>query len=342
VDAQLLILVEPDKPLTDYLAQMQALGVPADSLTIRGDLDRALIGQIVPRLRHVDAVHTHLIHADVHGLLAGMQAGVRLHFCSGHNDDQFRHKLHYRLAHALFWRRVTAGIAISEAVRQFMINVEFAPPQKIHTVHYGFDPTTAPVIPDLYRSLRAELGLAPDTPIVGSVCRLIEQKGLPHALAAFAQIREQTAAHYVIIGDGPLRDSLAAQAHALGLADRVHFLGWKPDARAYYAAFNCFLMPSLWEGFGLVVLEAMAARLPVVASAISALPEIVRDGETGYLVPPSDPSRIAARLLDLLRDPDHARRLGEQGRQRLDSAFSVSQMVAGTMAVYGAVYGQGR
>jgi glycosyltransferase involved in cell wall biosynthesis len=215
-----------------------------------------------------------------------------------------------------------------------MIRVEFAPPHKIRTIHYGLDADAMPVHPDIRSSLRAELGLAPKTLIVGSVCRLIEQKGLAYALQAFRQIADSTAAHYVIIGDGPLRETLQAQAASVEIADRVHFLGWRPNARAYYPAFDVFLMPSLWEGFGLVVLEAMAARLPVIASKVSALPEIVVDGTTGYHTVPGDADSIARRLHILLSDTTQRSAMGEAGFQRLRTDFSNQRMIEQTVQVY--------
>lgn len=341
LDVRLIVLVEPDRPLDEYVARMNTLGVPTHTLPIHRDLDPALIGRLAGHLRdtQADAVHTHLIHADLHGALAALGAGTRRLYCSGHNDDPFRRRLPIRLFQAWFWRKANAGIAISEAVRQFMIRVEFAPPSKIRTIHYGLDANTMPTVPDIRNRLRAELGLAPDVLVVGSVCRLIEQKGLVYALQAFRHIADISSAHYVLVGDGPLREALSAQAVSLGIADRVHFLGWRPDARALYPAFDVFLMPSLWEGFGLVILEAMAARLPVIASRVSALPEIVADGVTGYHSVPGDPTSIATRLRTLLTDPHQRRAMGEAGYQRLRNEFSNQRMIDRTIELYRDTWG---
>ncbi|MCS6870512.1 MAG: glycosyltransferase family 4 protein [Anaerolineae bacterium] len=335
LDVRLIVLCEPEKPMYAYAAQMSAHGVPTELITIHSDLDLRLIGQLTARLRAIraDAVHTHLIHADWHGIPAARRAGVRYVYTSGHNDDPFRYRLPIRLVQAYLWRRVTAGIAISEAVRQFMIKVELAPPRKVHTVHYGIAPTP----PDLLMRavFRAELDIPLDAPVFGSVCRLIEQKGLTFALRAFAQIAPRfPEAHYVIVGDGALRESLRAEAEALGIAARVHFAGWRSDAAARMSAFDVFLMPSLWEGFGLATLEAMAAHLPIIASRVSALPEIVVDGITGFLCAPRDVACFAERMAQLLADRDLAMRLGANGAARLRAEFSVSKMVERTLAVY--------
>jgi glycosyltransferase involved in cell wall biosynthesis len=336
LDVQLLVLTESDKPLESYLAQMRSAGVPTQAVPIRRDLDPSLIAALAARVRGRDAVHTHLIHADLHGVLAAKRAGVRRVYCSAHNDDKFRRLLPVRLLQGWLWRQLTAGIAISEALRRFLITMEFAPPSKIHTVYYGHDPEPLPARSQVRAALTAELNLPADALIVGSVCRLTEQKGITYGLAAFAQAAlDCPQAHYVIMGDGPLRGALQAQAVAAGLNDRVHFLGWRPDARALYPALDVFMMPSLWEGFGLVALEAMAASLPIIASAVTALPEIVVANETALLAAPRRVDELATALRALLSNPALRARLGWAGRQRLGSVFSVQRMVEGTLKVYG-------
>jgi glycosyltransferase involved in cell wall biosynthesis len=339
LDVHLIVLVEPDKPMDAYIAHMTGLGVPAESMIIKRDVEFPLIGRLAQKIRAggYETVHTHLIHADWHGVVAARRAGVRKIFWSGHNDDPFRHRLPIRLIQAYLWRRISAGIAISEAVRQFMIQIEFAPPDKAVTVRYGLNVTGAADTQGTQarESFRAELGIDPGAKVAGSVCRLIEQKGLPHAIQAFRQVIDNVpGAHYVIIGDGPLRPALEAQINALGLAGKVHLPGWRSNAAALMPAFDLFLMPSLWEGFGLVVLEAMAASLPVIASRISALPEIVVEGETGYLVTPADSDGLAKHLTRLLTDPALATHLGEAGLTRLQNEFSADRMIDQTMDVY--------
>ncbi len=337
LNVSLIVLVEPDKPMDDYLSQMQRLGVPAEAFVISRDFDPGLIVRLVRKFRAggYDAVHTHLIHADLHGVIAAKLAGVKYIFFTGHNDDRFRRLLPVRLVQGLLWRQVEAGIAISEALRQFMIRVEFAPPDRVQTVRYGLEPSGVQVEPGARQKLRAELNLEPQTPLLGSVCRLTEQKGLRYAIQAFAQVAAQIPmAHYIMAGDGPLRATLEQQVADLGLKDRVHFLGWRNDAQSLLAAIDVLIMSSLWEGFGLVLLEAMAVSTPIIASRVSALPEIVVDGETGALVPPADPQALAEAMLKMLKDPEQVRRLGSQGRRRLETEFSVERMVQNTLKVY--------
>lgn len=342
VDARLWMLVEPGNPVQDYVDRAEALGVPVERVIIRRHFDPGLWRWLAVRLRDArpDLVHTHLIHADLYGIPAARWAGVRGVVSSRHNDDRFRRWLPVRALSRWLWRQADAGIAISEAIRRFAIAYEGVSPQKIHTIHYGLDPASVHAPPDARTRLRQELGLPADAPLVGSVCRLIEQKGLDNALDGFAQVAaEFPAAHYAIAGDGPLRGALEAQAARLGVADRVHFLGWRADAPAIFAALDVLLAPSRWEGFGLVFLEAMALGVPVISTRVSAIPEVIADGETGWLVPPDDPAAIAGALRAALADPDERCRRGEAGRARLESQFTVDAMVERTLAVYRGVVG---
>lgn len=336
LDARLWILVEPGKPVQDYVDRADALGIPTGRTIIRRDLDPGLWRRLVREFRvaRPDLVHTHLLHADLHGIPAARRAGVSYVVSSRHNDDPFRRLLPARLLNRWLWRQADAGIAISEAIRQFSIRVEGARASQVHTIYYGLDPTAVVAPPDARQRLRATLGLDPGALLVGSVCRLTAQKGLAYALRSFARLAGELGAHYVIAGDGPLRTSLEDEARALGLANRVHFLGWRSDAPAVMAALDLVLAPSLWEGFGLVFLEAMAFGLPIVSTQVSAIPEVVLDGETGWLVPPRDPEALTAALRQALTAPDERRRRGEAGRRRVETVFTVEQMVERTLALY--------
>ncbi len=337
LDARLWILVEPGRPLDDYVRELEVAGVPVERLTIRRDLDPALGRELVQRLRAArpDAVHTHLLHADLYGTLAARLAGVPYVISSRHNDDRFRRRAPVRWLLRWLWRRTDAGIAISDAIRRFSIEVEDASPEQVVTVHYGLDPATVGAPAGARAELCDAIGVGPDALLVGSACRLIEQKGLSDGLRAFAQVtRDVPEAHYVIAGDGPLREALEHEARALGLAGRVHFLGWRDDARAVIAALDLLLAPSLWEGFGLVLLEAMALSVPIVSTRVSAIPEVVVEGETGWLVPPADPDALAGALRDALTHPAELMARGRAGRRRLETHFTVERMVQQTIDVY--------
>jgi len=337
LDVRLLILCEREHPMDFYAARAEAAGVPTQSIPIRYDFDVGLIRRLVRLFRDVrpDAVHTHLIHADWHGIVAAWQAGIKSIFTTGHNDDPFRRRWPIRLMQRWLWHRVTMGIAISEAVRRFQISVEGASPQRLVTIPYGLTLTDALPGEGTRAMIRQELGLSPQAVVFGSVCRLVEQKGIDEALRAFWQIsRRLSDAHYVVIGDGPLRAALEAQAAGYHLTYRIHFLGWREDATTLMTALDALVAPSRWEGFGLSVLEAMAARVPVIAASVGALPEIVLDGQTGYLTKPGDIEGLAQAMLDVCEYPAQAHDMGEAARRRVETNFNAKQMIERTSQVY--------
>lgn len=338
VDARLVLLVEPRNLMHDLVAEAQQRAIPVERLIIRHHADVTVARRVRALLRaqKPDILHTHLIHADLYGALATVLTGTIL-ITSRHNDDPFRRRFPVRMLHRLLWRRARYGILISEAIRRFVIDVEGAPPHKLRVIHYGIEytPVTPAEVYSARQAVRAELSLSADTPLLGMACRLTAQKGLADALAAFAMIHnEYPLARLVIAGDGELLASLQAQARSLGIADFVHFLGWRSDVPQLMAGLDVFLMPSHWEGFGLVLIEAMSKRLPVVASRVSAIPEVVADGETGYLVPPRSPSALAQAIRRLLHDRVLRLHMGMMAEDRLEQHFTARRMAEETLAVY--------
>ena len=339
MDAQLALLTRRDLPLQDYREQLRECGIPLHAFAMRGHVEprlllrlRALMQQLRPSL-----VHTHLFHADLYGALAASWAHVPALVSSRHNDNAFRRRQPWRGLNRRLWRMADAGIAISQAVADFVVEVENAPRDKLRVIHYGlqWQPPPNAERQALRSSMRAQLGIAQTQPLLGMACRLVEQKGVSDALQAFAGTRgEFPEARLLIAGDGPLRAQLESEATQAGLTGSVRFLGWRDDVPQLLAACDLFLMPSLWEGFGLVLLEAMAQGLPVVASCVSAIPEIVLAGETGLLAPPRDVPAFREALLTLLRDPPLARHMGLMGMERLETHFSEQRMLDETVALY--------
>lgn len=340
IDAQLIILVEPAKPMDDYVQAAEGRGIPVTRLVIAGDFDPTLLPRLrgTLRLMRPHIVHTHLFHADLYGALVAKWLGRGTAVISSrHNDNAFRRRQPYRMLNRWLWRMTDAGIAISASIARFTVEVEGAPQPKIQTIVYGLEAASQnPAARQTARKfMRGQLGIEADAPVAGIVCRLVEQKGVSYGLQAFAQVVAQLpAARLLIAGDGPLRAQLEAEAAALGMGDQVHFLGWRDDVAQLMHTFDLLLVPSIWEGFGLVILEAMAHQLPAVASAVSAIPEIVVDGETGLLVPPRDVDALAGALVNLLGDAPLRKHMGMLAEDRLEVHFSAARMVDETIALY--------
>ena len=171
--------------------------------------------------------------------------------------------------------------------------------------------------------------------IIGVGCRLAPIKGVPNLVRAFGLLHADfPQARLEIAGDGPESGSIAELVNELGLRDHVSLLGWKPDFAATLANWDIFVLPSLEESVPIAAVEAMAAGIPVVASAVGGLPEIVQDGETGWLVRAGDPQQLAERLRILLSNPEERLRMGIQGRTRARAYFSEERMVAEIAEIY--------
>lgn len=331
----MLALVAPQGGAEAFVERMRAAGVPTETLPIRGHADPGLPLRLARHVRRggYDAVHTHLLHGDLYGRVAARLAG-RPVLSTYHCDDPFHLLRGVRQADAATARLCTRIVCISHAVADFVDRRIGVPRRLLRVIHYGMEPPVERGGADL----RALVGAAPGERIVGIVGRLVEQKGHVYLLRALpALLRAAPDVRLAVVGDGGLRGELQALAAELGVADRVHFLGYRSDAQHLTGQFEVAVIPSLFEGFGMVCLEAMGAARPVVASRVSAIPEIIIDGETGVLVPPRDPGALAAAVLRLLNDPARAREMGARGRRRLEDEFTVDAMVQKTADLYRSV-----
>ncbi len=282
----------------------------------RGEVPYVRLGSVreFPRaLGNADVVHTHLVHADVLGALVRRD---RLLVSTKHNDDPFRTGP-FRFVERALTRRAARAICITEALRRFNVERVGLPAEKLAVVPYGLDEP-----PAAWGSNELEL---PEGKLVVAISRLVRQKGLDVAVEALAGID----ATLVVLGEGPERARLEALARARGV--RLLLPGRVGDVAVVLRRADVLVHPARWEGFGLALLEAMLCGLPVVASRVSSIPEIVVDGETGVLVPPDDPAALAAALTRVLAAPG---RLGANGLARARSEFSVAAMAERTVQIY--------
>jgi len=178
--------------------------------------------------------------------------------------------------------------------------------------------------------------------VVGIVAVLRPEKDHVSLLrAARTVVDELPRARFLIIGDGPTRPQLEALCTELQLTPNVHFAGSRDDVARLLPAIDVFVLTSTSECFPISVLEAMACARPAVCSAVGGIPEVIKDGETGYLVPPKNPPQLAARLVNLLRDPQTARRMGTAARARVEAEFDLDcSIAAAQQAIEDVVSGQ--
>jgi glycosyltransferase involved in cell wall biosynthesis len=336
-DVQIVILEDPRSPASAFHNTLQQNGISVHCIPIRFHLDPYTLSQLTRLIRHLhpDIVHTHLVHADLYGLIAASQARVLIRLSTRHNDDKFRRNEFFKIINRLNMRLAQRVITISKALAGFVSTVEGIPASKIQTIHYGLEAPTQEAAEAARRERRESLGYQPEDQVIGFFGRLIEQKGVDVLLNAFGVIRKKyPKAKLLIMGDGRARAALEAQADQSGLREVTQFTGWRENAQRFMPACDIIAVPSRWEGFGLVTLEAMGWSRPIVASRASSLPEIIKEGETGLLVPPEDVQALADALETLLDNPDRAKQMGQAGYQRLVSDFSVEKMVCATLDLY--------
>ena len=238
------------------------------------------------------------------------------------------------LVDRLVARLVTRVIAVSRGAAEFLVHGKGYPARKVVVIPNGRDLTR--FAPGRHRdTVRKELGVDRDAPLVGVVGRLETQKGHVYLLDAWPDVvRAHPGARLLVVGDGSLREALVTQALRRGVADSVIFTGFRADVERILAAIDVLALPSLHEGMPLTVIEAAAAGRPVVATAVDGTPEVVRNGETGYLVPPAEPRPLARALLALLNDPDLATGMGREGYRWARERFDVNGHVEATARVY--------
>lgn len=279
-----------------------------------------------------DLVHAHIYASEAAAAVATLGTGVPL-VVTQHTEVRWQGR-GARFVNRWFCRRAERVIAVSSIIRRRLVERDGVPAGRIAVI-----PNAVPAAEEPLQAPPLPAGLR-EGPLVGVVARLQPEKGVADFLKAAARIAPRVPeARFVVAGDGPLRKEIEALAGRLAVSDRVHFLGFRSDARAITEILDVLAVPSRTEGAPLVVLEAMAAGVPVVASAVGGIPDQIRDGEEGLLVPPGDPTALGDAILGLLQDAGRTRRMGEAGRRRAATEFSHATMVGRIEAVYRDVLG---
>jgi len=292
-------------------------------------------------------VHSHLLKADAVTAVAATLFGRRSRLISSkHNDERALQNPGFARAHRFLGNLPPLTIVLSDHVCRYFERYGGLRAERMRRIYYGLDPEPfeRAVASDARAELRRELNLAPDDVVAVCVARFAPQKAhgvLLEALsrACAGQQPGEPRLRLLLVGDDPFGDGrsrVESKARELGLLENGDclLLGIRRDVPRLLAASDLFVMSSRWEGLGLVFLEAMATGLPVLSTNVSAVPEVVLDGETGLLVPVDDPAALSAALLDLTRDSELRNRLGTAGRLRVAQVFSLPRMVQETLAVY--------
>lgn len=294
------------------------------------------------RVMAADVIHCHLSDAEFLGTVAGRLSGVKRIFTTVHYPDllprggrkDIRNLFRRRVTKLLYHRWVDCAIAVSEDVAQVLRRDFGICGEMIRIIHNGVDIASL-AGKEPADDLRKALGFSRNHRILINVGRLAPPKGQVFLLEAMGRLVKQfEGVRLVLVGDGELREALEAGSASLGLTDRVVFLGNRSDVGDLLALSELFVFPSVSEGISLALLEAMAARKPVVASSIPGNEEILDHCVNAYLVPPGDSEALARGIAFLLEHPEEARRLGTRAQQEVTARFDIRE----TMARYEALW----
>ena len=309
---------------------LRASGVVCHRLGKRPGLDWRVVWRLagLVRRRAIDLLHAHNEGAGLYAGLAGRL--VRRPVVTT------RHGLSFGGSRYNRWLRRAAGLLSSRTVCVGRSVLELAreqdrlPPSRLRLIYNGVDTARFRPDPQARRRVRRELGLG-DEPVLISVGRLAPEKDQGLLLLAAAVLEGVT---LLVVGEGPLRPRLERLAAELGVGERVRFLGERDDVEHLLAAAEVFVLSSRSEGVPKAVLEAMAAGLPVVATAVGGVPEVVVPGGTGLLVPGGRGEELVRAVAELLAHPARARAMGRAGRRRVEERFSLEAMLAAYAALY--------
>jgi glycosyltransferase involved in cell wall biosynthesis len=290
------------------------------------------------RRERVDVIHSHKFGSNVWGVTLGRLARVPAVVAHEHTWSYEGQPVRRLLDRELIARLSSVFVAVSQEDRRRMIEVERIDPDDVVFVPNGIDS-----VPEGDGArIRAELGVASDAPLIGAVAVLRPQKALDSLVRAAAELApEHPALRVVVAGEGPEREPLESLIGELGLESTVTLLGQRGDVPDLLAALDVAVVSSAFEGTPLSVLEYMDAGLPVVATRVGGIPDLIQHGRHGLLVEPGDPGALAAAIGTLVRNPEHARELGAEGRRRRRAEFSIDRTVRMLERIYLDLAGRG-
>ena len=284
-------------------------------------------------------VHTHTSKAGILGRLAAKIAAVPIIVHTPHGHVFYGHfrsipSRVFLVLERLFTRITDCLIALTEEERKDYIQFSVSDPDNSVTIHSGVDIDRYLCARINREKKKRSLGLSPKALVVGTVGWLLPIKGPMVLLKSMGRVWEKLPeVELVYVGKGDLQGALEAQAFQMGVSEKVKFLGWRDDVEEIMPIMDLFVLPSLNEGMGRVLVEAMAAGRPIVASDVGGIPDLVTHEKTGLLVPPGNWQALAGAILQVLMDTEKARRMGEKGRARCHR-FSLQTMLEELESLY--------
>ena len=316
--------------------ELHAKGIRVLSLGGIGKLDVRVLFRLLKVIREErpDVIQAFLMWANVAARICGRIVRT-FSIVSSYHDEVVSEGWIVRLLDRLTLNWTHGMLCCSEAVRRSVLSRIGGNADRFTVIPFGVDVDR---FEKALAAARRDLGLFDDGPVIGTVCRLVEpKKGLSVLLEAMGELKRRLGkppCQLLMVGDGPAREALGALRDRLGLSEWVVFAGTRRDIPCVLHALDVFVLPSLFEGFGIAILEAMAAGKPVVATRVGGIPEFVVHGQTGLLVEPGNATALAEAIGSLLQDPERAKGMGMRGHARALAGFQMSAVVRRHEQVY--------
>lgn len=315
----------------------QKLGIFPVKVKWKLRVDPLLVFRMYREIRRIKPhiVHTHLFKSDFHGRLAARLAGVPVVFSTLHSCNDWALNPVYGYGYGLTTIFADKIIAVADEVRDYAIKYSRIPSDWIVTINNAVRIEKFDSASNLAPQIRKEFGITPDMLLVGIVGRLEEVKDHANFLGMASKIYQKNRnVRFLIVGDGSLREHLLALTNELGLSEAVIFTGLRKDIPAIMSALDLLVLSSRYEGLPVVVLEAMAARKPVLVTRVSGLLGVVEDGKTGILVDPGDSDALAAACSHLLEQPELRVQMGNAGYEKVKLKYSMSALINQLVDLY--------
>jgi len=320
------------RPHTDLETQTRQAQLSVYTMNMHSDFGLLTIFRILRFIRahHIEVVCTNmqkeLRFAGIVAKLLGIPVVAWRHI-----DHSLKNNWRYRFTYNFCATHIGAN---SHATKDSLLrNAPWLERERIAVIYNGIDP-------DFFATgngakIRRAYGLCAGTPLIGFVGLLDERKGIQFLLEAFAQVREEIPeARLLLVGEGKLREHIEAFRQHHNFDGRLFLAGFQPNIPDFMNAFDLLVLPSVWEGFGYVLIEAMASGKPVIATNTSSMPEIVRDGVEGLLVPPANAWALSTAIVKIIKNPPLAHQMGENGKKRVREKFTKERMIEEIEALF--------
>jgi glycosyltransferase involved in cell wall biosynthesis len=328
-------------PAREFEKRIKKLNIPFFPVDMSRRTSLKPISQIknIIKTHKIDVVHSQGARADFFARLASRSVGLSHILCTvampveGFDIGIIRKKA-YRFMDYVSQRYVEHFIVVSDSLKQFLIEMKGIPAKQITKIHNGIE--LDQYNPDAeFCDLRKEFEMPSNDPLIGAIGRMVWQKGFEYLIHSLPEIIDiNPGAKILFVGEGPLKNDLRKLAEDLNVIDNVIFTGFRNDMQSILSSLDILVVPSLLEGFPMVILEGMAMAKPIIAASLPGILEQIESDKTGIIVPPKNSSAISSSIIDLLKNKNKAFRLGRKAREFVLENFTVQKMICKTEQVY--------